>query len=83
MKRMVAGILVMLTLLGMTGCAPLLERTYVTAEPHSSKFWESEAASTLRAENYQDVVNDLMICCCSSASIRRPPRCACTISRTI
>lgn len=33
MKRMVAGILVMLTLLGMTGCAPLLERTYVTAEP--------------------------------------------------
>ena len=32
MKRMVAGILVMLTLLGMTGCAPLLERTYVTAE---------------------------------------------------
>lgn len=61
MKRMVAGILVMLTLLGMTGCAPLLERTYVTAEPHSSKFWESEAASTLRAENYQDVVNDLLL----------------------
>ena len=61
MKQIVAGMLVLLALLGMSGCAPLLERTYVTAEPHSSKFWESEAASTLRAENYQDVVNDLLL----------------------
>ena len=45
----------------LTGCASLLEREYSTAEPHSSKFWESEAADTLRAENYQDVVNDLLI----------------------
>lgn len=45
----------------LAGCAPLLERTYSTAEPHSSKFWESEAAGTLRAENYQDVVNDLLL----------------------
>ena len=45
----------------LTGCAPLLERTYATAEPHSSKFWESEAAGTLRAENHQDVVNDLLL----------------------
>ena len=33
----------------LTGCSALLERTYSTAEPHSSKFWESEAAGTLRA----------------------------------
>lgn len=45
----------------LTGCASLLEREYATAEPHSSKFWESEAADTLRAENYQDIVNDLLI----------------------
>lgn len=45
----------------LTGCAALLERTYSTAEPHSSKFWESEAAGTLRAENHQDVVNDLLL----------------------
>jgi len=45
----------------LTGCASLLERTYSTSEPHSSKFWESEAAGTLRAENYQDVVNDLLL----------------------
>jgi len=45
----------------LTGCASLLERSYSTSEPHSSKFWESEAAGTLRAENYQDVVNDLLL----------------------
>ena len=45
----------------LTGCASLLEREYSTSEPHSSKFWESEAVGTLRAENYQDVVNDLLL----------------------
>ena len=45
----------------LTGCSALLERTYSTAEPHSSKFWESEAAGTPRAENHQDVVNDLLL----------------------
>ena len=44
----------------LTGCASLLERSYTTSEPHSSKFWESEAADTLRAENRQDMVNDLL-----------------------
>lgn len=52
----------MLACLLLTGCASgLLEREYSTVEPHSSKFWESEAADTLRAENYQDIVNDLLI----------------------
>ena len=45
----------------LSGCASLLEREYSSVEPHSSKFWESEAADTLRAENYQDIVNDLLI----------------------
>lgn len=45
----------------LAGCSALLERTYATEEPHSSKFWESEAAGTLRAENHQDVVNDLLL----------------------
>lgn len=51
----------LLACLLLTGCSGLLEREYSTAEPHSSKFWESEAAGTLRAENYQDVVNDLLL----------------------
>ena len=45
----------------LAGCASLLEREYSVVEPHSSKFWESEAAGTLRAENYQDIVNDLLL----------------------
>ena len=45
----------------LAGCNSLLEREYNNVEPHSSKFWESEAADTLRAENYQDIVNDLLI----------------------
>jgi hypothetical protein len=57
-KRCAAAVL---SLLLLTGCAPLLEREYSVSEPHSSKFWESEAAGTLRAENYQDIVNDLLI----------------------
>ena len=44
----------------LSGCS-LLERQYVTVEPHSGKFWESEAAGTLRAENYQDIVNDILL----------------------
>lgn len=58
-KKWIPGILLALFLL--TGCASLLEREYSTTEPHSSKFWESEAAGTLRAENYQDIVNDLLL----------------------
>ena len=50
-----------LVLLFLTGCTSLLEREYSVTEPHSSKFWESEAAGTLRAENAQDIVNDLLL----------------------
>ena len=52
---------VLLSLCLLTGCTAMLERTYTTSEPHSSKFWESEAAGTLRAENHQDIVNDLLL----------------------
>ena len=62
MSRKLSGLAALvLALCLLTGCSPLLERTYSTAEPHSSKFWESEAAGTLQAENHQDVVNDLLL----------------------
>lgn len=51
----------LLSLCLLTGCSSLLEREYSTVETHSSKFFESEAANTLRAENYQDIVNDLLL----------------------
>lgn len=53
--------ILLLALCLLAGCTPLLEREYSTVEPHSSKLWESEVAGTLRAENYQDIVNDLLI----------------------
>ena len=49
MKKVWICLLMLATLL--TGCANLLDREYSTAEPHSSKFWESEAADILRAES--------------------------------
>ena len=61
MKWRAAAVMAALACL-LSGCTPLLlERTYTTVEPHSSRFWESGSADTLRAENYQDVVNDLLI----------------------
>lgn len=59
MKKRILPLFLSICLLA--GCASLLEREYSTVEPHSSKFWEREAAGTLRAENYQDIVNDLLI----------------------
>lgn len=58
-KHVMTALLVCCVLL--TGCSSLLSRSYQTSEPHNRKYWESEAADTLRAENYQDVVNDLLI----------------------
>lgn len=45
----------------LSGCSSILDRQYGTVEEHSSKYWESESTDTLRAETYQDVVNDLLL----------------------
>ncbi|MBR3641828.1 MAG: hypothetical protein IKN53_07365, partial [Oscillibacter sp.] len=45
----------------LVGCASLLERSYTSSEPHSSKYWENPDADTLRAENQQDAVNDILL----------------------
>lgn len=58
-RRALIVLLAAVTLL--TGCASFLDREYSSVEEHSSKYWESEAAGTLRAESYQDIVNDLLI----------------------
>ena len=55
-------IVILLLLAGMlllTGCSSFLHREYSVVEPHSSSYYESE--DVLRAENYQDIVNDLLI----------------------
>ena len=44
-----------------TGCASLLERSYSTVEPYTDRYWDTSAEDTLRAENYQDLVNSLLM----------------------
>ncbi len=46
----------------LTGCGDnLLERSYSSVMPHSAAYWENGDEDTLRAENYQDLVNALLI----------------------
>ena len=58
--RMIASMLALALALTLPGCS-LLEREYSSVEPHSSSYYESEAGNVLRAENYQDLVNDLLV----------------------
>jgi len=39
----------------------VLERSYGVTVPHSDSYWENEGTDTLRADNYADIVNDLML----------------------
>lgn len=43
------------------GCASLLERSYSVVEPYADRYWDSAAEDTLKAENYQDLVNSLLM----------------------
>lgn len=44
-----------------TGCASLLERSYSVVEPYTDRYWDTTAEDTLKAENYQDLVNSLLM----------------------
>ena len=59
MKRAICLLSVLAAVLLLSGCASFLHREYSVVEPHSSDYYESE--DVLRAENYQEVVNDLLI----------------------
>jgi len=43
------------------GCSSLLERSYSVVEPYADRYWDSAAEDTLKAENYQDLVNSLLM----------------------
>ena len=59
-RRIIALVLALAMALPLSGCG-LLERGYGRVEPHSSSYYESGAANVLRAENNQDLVNDLLV----------------------
>lgn len=61
MKKALLAALLAALMLVCTGCASFLERDYSVVQPHSSTYYESEDRSVLRAESYQDLVNDLML----------------------
>lgn len=58
-----AAVIIILALcLPLAGCGDkLLERSYSSVVPHSAAYWENQDADTLRAENYQDLVNALLL----------------------
>lgn len=58
-KRILPLALALLLALSLSGCGSLLYREYSVVEPHASSYYENE--DVLRAENYQDVVNDLLM----------------------
>ncbi|MGM9619525.1 MAG: hypothetical protein ACI3W8_06815 [Oscillospiraceae bacterium] len=60
MKKIRALALMLAAALLLTGCSALLERQYSVAEPHSEKYREPGDGSVLRAEDYQELVNDIL-----------------------
>lgn len=61
MKKIAALLLVLTMIVSMSGCGLLLHRDYSVVQPHSSTYYESADHAVLRAETYQDVVNDLLL----------------------
>ena len=59
MKRKLFGILTASVLL-LTGCS-FFNREYSSTQAHSATYYESQDRSVLRAESYQDLVNDLLL----------------------
>lgn len=60
MKKRGCMALLLCAVLLLSGCA-LLQREYSTVAPHSATYYESGNRDVLRAESYQDLVNDLML----------------------
>lgn len=58
-KTALAALLAVVLLL--SGCGSFLNREYSTVQPHTSGYYETDDRSTLRAESYQDLVNDLLL----------------------
>lgn len=45
----------------LSGCGSILNREYSSIRPHSSTYYERGERNVLRAESYQDVVNDILV----------------------
>ncbi len=54
-------LLLLAAALPLSGCMSILERSYQSVKPHTSQYWEDATASALRAEDYQSLVNGLLM----------------------
>ena len=61
MEKRHAAALLLAVLLSFPGCSAVLERSYDVVEPHNSQYWEDGTSSALRAEDYQSLVNGLLM----------------------
>ena len=62
MKKICTALLLVAAACLTSGCAAVLERSYSSVRPHTSQYWEEGASSSaLRVEDYQSLVNGLLV----------------------
>ena len=60
-KRWCAALLCALLTVSLTGCGSLLNREWYEVKDHSPTYYEGEGRDVLRADTYQDLVNNILI----------------------
>ena len=60
-KRWCAALLCALLTVALTGCGSLLNREWYEVKDHSPTYYEGEGRDVLRADTYQDLVNNILI----------------------
>lgn len=60
MKRIWAAALVLAALMGLSGCTAMLERSYQVVTDHPEHPATADDSGVLKAESYQDLVNDIL-----------------------
>ena len=61
MKRRLVLLCITAAAVILCGCSAVLERSYESERPHTSQYWEDGTSSALRAEDYQSLVNGLLM----------------------
>lgn len=61
MKKIVSLLLAAAAAVSLTGCGDLLDREWYEVRDHSATYYEEEGRDVLRADTYQDLVNNLLI----------------------
>ena len=60
MRRICAAVLLLAALLSLSGCSAMLERSYQVVTDHPEHPATADDSGVLKAESYQDLVNDIL-----------------------